>query len=54
MSCSEKDLDEADSENPAENDVVERLSDFYSEKVVNDGESCLENDLKPSRTHVLS
>ena len=51
MSCSEKDLDEADSENPAENDVVERLSDFYSEKVVNDGESCLENDLKPSRAH---
>ena len=54
MSCSEKDLDEADAENPAENDVAECLSDFYSEKVVNDGESCLENDLKPSRAHVLS
>ena len=51
MSCSEKDLDEADAENPAENDVVERLSDFYSE---NDSENCLKNDLKPSRAHVLS
>ena len=46
MSCSKKDLDKADAENPAENDVVERLSAFYSDKEVNDGEICLKNDAK--------
>ena len=34
----------ADAENADENDALERLSDFTSEKVVNDAMSCSEND----------